>query len=92
MTDRMFALLAKRPRYWNLSERGGERLARVLEAVGSTLLYAYEVDWLTSGMLDLPPAKGVDWPMRRVEPYLREEAERLTGRAAPDLGPIAERG
>lgn len=92
VTDRMFALLGKRPRYWTMSPSGGARLARVFETFGSTKLYAYEVDWLVSDRLAVPPAPGADGPLERVEPYLRAEAERLTGRPVPDLGPIAARG
>jgi uncharacterized protein YbjT (DUF2867 family) len=89
VTDRMFALVGKRPRYWHLSPRAGVRLATLSQSLGSSLLYAYEVEWLLSDTLALPPSPRVDWPMRRVEPYLRDEAERLTGRPVPDLGPLA---
>lgn len=77
LTDLMFAMLGKRPRYWPLSERGGHRLARLLQTLGSSRLYAYEVDWLVSDRLGLAPYTGSDRPLSSVEPYLRREAERL---------------
>jgi uncharacterized protein YbjT (DUF2867 family) len=92
VTDRLFALVGKRPRYWHLSARGGVRLAALLQSLGSTLLYAYEVEWLLSDTLALPPTPMTDGPLERVEPYLKVEAERLLGRPVPDLGPIAGRG
>ncbi|HEV8050237.1 MAG TPA: NAD-dependent epimerase/dehydratase family protein [Thermoplasmata archaeon] len=92
VTDRLFALVGKRPRYWHLSARGGVRLAGLLQSLGSTLLYAYEVEWLLSDTLALPPTPMTDGPLERVEPYLKFEAERLLGRPVPDLGPIAGRG
>jgi hypothetical protein len=88
LTDRMFALLGKRPRYWTLSPRGSRRLAGLLQALGSSLLYEYEVDWLLSDTLALAPSSFVDRPMERVEPFLRSEAARLVGREVLDLGPI----
>jgi len=92
LTDRLYELLGKRPRYWTLSPKGGVRLAALLERLGSTLLYAYEVEWLLSDTLALPPSPSVDWTMERVEPYLRAEAERLTGRPSPELGPLRAQG
>lgn len=79
LTDLMFAMLGSTPRYWPMSPRTGHRLARLLQAVGSSLLYAYEVDWLVSDRLGLPPYEGLDRPLRSAEPYLRAEAERLRG-------------
>ncbi|MCI4327759.1 MAG: NAD(P)H-binding protein [Thermoplasmata archaeon] len=91
VTDRLFELVGKRPRYWHLSPSGGVRLARLLQSLGSTRLYAYEVEWLLSDTLALPPSDRMRGPMRPVEPYLREEAERLLGRPVPELGPLAVR-
>ncbi|HKV90725.1 MAG TPA: hypothetical protein VJQ43_05975, partial [Thermoplasmata archaeon] len=92
VTDRMFALLGRRPRYWSLSARGSVRLARLMQSLRSGKLYAYEVEWLLSDTLALPRSPRMDWPMERVEPYLRSEVSRLTGESAPDLGPLPERG
>lgn len=92
LTDRMFALLGKRPRYWSLSPGAARRLASLLQTFGSTLLYEYEVEWLLSDTLALPPSPFLDGPMERVEPFLRAEAERLVGHAVPDLGPLPTEG
>jgi uncharacterized protein YbjT (DUF2867 family) len=92
LTDRMFALVGKPPRYWRLSPRGGRRLAALLQSLGSSLLYAYEVDWLLSDTLALPPSRFLDGPLERVEPYLQAEAAQISGRPAPDLGPLATGG
>lgn len=82
LTDAMFAALRLRPRYFSLSERNGMRLARFLETLGSSLLYAYEVEWLVSDMLGLAPYEGFDRPLAGVEPFLAEEAARLRGAGA----------
>ncbi len=79
LTDAMFAALGLRPRYLGLSPAGGRRLARLLETIGSTLLYAYEVDWLVSDRLGLPPYEGLPSPLEPVEPFLASEAARLRG-------------
>lgn len=89
LTDRMFAALGKRPRYWTLSPRGSVALGRLVQSVGSTLLYAYEVTWLLADRLGLPPYPGLDRPLATVEPYLDAEAGRL--RAGPTR-PGAPRG
>lgn len=86
LTDRMFALLGKPSRYWRLSPRGSRSLAALLEGVGSSLLYAYEVEWLLADLLGLPPYTGLDRPLEPVGPYLAAEAARLrdgTGARAP---------
>jgi NADH dehydrogenase len=84
LTDEMFQRLGLRPRYVTFSPRGAVRLARFLETVGSSLLYAYEVEWLLSDLLGLPPYEGLDQPLVPVEPFLSEEARRLRGaRARP---------
>ncbi|HTT14592.1 MAG TPA: NAD(P)H-binding protein [Thermoplasmata archaeon] len=80
LTDAMFAALGRRPRYLRFSPRGGVRLARLLEGVGSSLLYAYEVEWLLSDRLGLPPYEGLDRPLADVRPFLAAEAARLRGR------------
>ncbi|MCI4358275.1 MAG: NAD(P)H-binding protein [Thermoplasmata archaeon] len=83
LTDAMFAALGKRPRYWRLSARGSLRLASLLEAVGSSLLYRYEVEWLLSGRLGLPPAALRGRGLERLEPYLRAVAMELRGDRSP---------
>jgi hypothetical protein len=67
------------PKYFHLTPRGSVRLARLLELFGSSLLYVYEVKWLLSDMLGLPAYEGLEGPLRSVEPFLAEEAARLTG-------------
>lgn len=74
LTDRMFHLLGKRPRYWSMSASSARRLTRLMVAVGSTLLYPYEVDWLVSDMLGLPAYTGLGRPLQRVDPYLEQLA------------------
>lgn len=76
LTDRIFRALRLRPRYVRLSPRNSIRLARFLETVGSSLLYAYEVEWLLSDMLGLPPYEGLSSPLGRVEPFVEAEALR----------------
>lgn len=75
LTDRIFGVLRKRPRYWRLSGRGALRLTRLMVAMGSTTLYPYEVEWLMSDMLGLPPYGGLDVPLLQVGPYLEQLAE-----------------
>ncbi|HZY92635.1 MAG TPA: NAD(P)H-binding protein [Thermoplasmata archaeon] len=76
LTDLMFRLLHKRPRYWEWTPRGAARMARWLQRVGSTLLYAYEVEWLLADLLGLPPYADLDRPLTPVEPYLEGVARR----------------
>jgi len=82
LTDRMFAVLGQRPRYWSFSPRASIALGQLVQDLGSTLLYAYEVEWLLSDMLGLPAYPSPDVALRPVEPYLRQELERLRGRRA----------
>ncbi|MGD0587743.1 MAG: NAD(P)H-binding protein [Thermoplasmata archaeon] len=82
LTDTMFAALGLPPKYFTLSARGAVRLARLLEAVGSTLIYVYEVEWLLSDMLGLAPYPGLDPPLAPIEPFLSNEAARLRGARA----------
>ncbi len=77
LTDRLFAALGRPPRYFHLSPRAGERLARVLETVGSSLLFAYEVEWLVADLLGLPPYEGLATPLESVEEFLQAEGMRL---------------
>ncbi len=87
LTDQMFAALGLPPRYWRFSPRASIALGQMVQDLGSTLLYAYEVEWLLSDMLGLAPAPEMDPPLRRVGPYLADEVARLRGRAgrgAPD--------
>jgi uncharacterized protein YbjT (DUF2867 family) len=79
LTDTMFRALGLPPRYFSLTPRGAVRLARLLEVVGSSLLYVYEVEWLLSDMLGLAPYEGLDPPLLPLEPFLAEEAVRLRG-------------
>lgn len=78
LTDELFRVLGLRPRYWRMSPRSGVRLARILEALGSHLLYAYEVEWLVSDRLGLPPSSAIDRPLTPIGPFLENEARRLT--------------
>jgi uncharacterized protein YbjT (DUF2867 family) len=77
LTDEMFERLGLPQRYLRFSARGAVRLARFLETIGSTLLYAYEVEWLLSDHLGLPPYEGLPEPLEPVEPFLDAEARRL---------------
>lgn len=74
LTDAMFRALGQRPRYVSLTPKGAVRLARLLEAFGSSLLYAYEVEWLLSDRLGLPPYVGLDMDLAPVGPFLAEVA------------------
>jgi len=85
LTDALFAALGRPPKYFGLSPRGSVRLARLLETFGSTLLYAYEVEWLLSDMLGPPPYDGLDRPLADVRPFLESEAARYR-RASPARG------
>jgi len=82
LTDLMFSYLGKRPRYWHLSPRSSVALAQLVQDLGSSLLYSYEVEWLLSDLLGPPPFEGLDPPMVRVEPYLQREALRRRGGGA----------
>jgi uncharacterized protein YbjT (DUF2867 family) len=83
LTGRLFHELGVGPRYLRLSAAGGRRLARLLETFGSSLLYAYEVDWLVSDMLGLPPYVGLSTPLEPVEGFVRAQVETLhAGRGA----------
>jgi uncharacterized protein YbjT (DUF2867 family) len=82
LTDRLFAVLGRRPRYVHFTPRGAVRLARFLEAVGSTTLYAYEVEWLLSDMLGPEPYEGLGRALTPVEPFLESEARRY-GSSSP---------
>ena len=79
LTDAMFQALGLPPKYFPLSGRGAVRLTWLLEHLGSTLLYVYEVEWLLSDMLGLPPYEGLEQPLLSVEPFLAEEVARLRG-------------
>lgn len=77
LVDLLFDSLGLPRKYLRMSPAGGYRLARLLESVGSTLLYAYEVEWLVADMLGLPPYAGLSTPLVPVEGFLRAEALRL---------------
>ncbi|MGP8159270.1 MAG: SDR family oxidoreductase [Thermoplasmata archaeon] len=79
LTDAMFQALGRPPKYFTLSGPSAIRLSWLLEHLGSTLLYVYEVKWLLSDMLGLPPYEGLEEPLLPVEPFLAEEAARLRG-------------
>ena len=90
LTDLLFAAAGRSPRYWRLTERGGVRLARLLELTGRHLLYAYEVEWLVSDLLGLPPASEGLLP---VESYLGRARGFSDGPArpsAPEFKPPAD--
>ncbi|HTT16386.1 MAG TPA: NAD(P)H-binding protein [Thermoplasmata archaeon] len=74
LTDLLFRSLGKTPRYLSLSPGGSVRLASLLETLGSSLLYRYEVEWLLSDRLGLDPYRGLDRPLAAVEPFLAAEA------------------
>jgi len=76
LTDALFAALGRPPKYFHLTPKGSIRLARLIETLRSTLLYAYEVEWLLSDRLGPPPYEGLDRPLLRVAPFLRAEAAR----------------
>lgn len=76
LTDELFRVLGRPARYFRLSPRGSVRLAALLEALGSSLLYAYEVEWLLSDRLGLAPYEGLDRPLATVEPFLETQAAR----------------
>ncbi|HTP55303.1 MAG TPA: NAD(P)H-binding protein [Thermoplasmata archaeon] len=83
LAERMFAALGRRPRYLRLSPRNGVRLAWWLEHLGSTLLYAYEVEWLVSDRLGAAPYPDLGRPLDPIEPFLDAEAARLRGDPRP---------
>ena len=85
----MFLAMGRPPRYLRLSARNGVRLARLLETLGSSLLYAYEVEWLVSDRLGVPPYEGLDRPLEPIEPFLDREAARLAHRTGSDRTPTA---
>ncbi len=70
LTDALFRAAGLPPRYVHLSGRGAVRLAHLLEALGSSLLYAYEVEWLLSDRLGLAPYAGLARPLEPVGPFL----------------------
>jgi len=82
LTDRMFAALGQAPRFWTFSPRVSIAIGQLVQDLGSSLLYAYEVEWLMSDRLGPAPYEGLDRPLRRVDPYLRQEAQRLVERSA----------
>jgi uncharacterized protein YbjT (DUF2867 family) len=86
LTDRMFESLRRPAQYWYLSPRTSVAMAQLLQDLGSTLLYAYEVEWLLSDRLGVPPMEGLDRPLLRVEPFLDAEALRLTTKVSPRPG------
>jgi uncharacterized protein YbjT (DUF2867 family) len=86
LTDELFRRLGLPPSYLRLSPGGGRRLAGLLQALGSSLIYEYEVEWLLSDLLGLPPYEGLGRPLTPVEPFLAREALRLRGETVPGAG------
>jgi uncharacterized protein YbjT (DUF2867 family) len=70
LTDLLYRTVHRTPRYWTMRPSSGIRLARLLESFGSTLLYAYEVEWLVEDLLGLPPYEGLEGGLRTLEGYL----------------------
>lgn len=70
LTDLLFRAAGKAPHYWHMSGAGARRLTRLLAYFGSTVLYPYEVEWLMSDRLGLPPYAGLALPMQSVRTYL----------------------
>ncbi len=91
LTDLMFRLLDRRPRYLPLPRRASVALGRLVQSVGSDLLYAYEVTWLLSDRLGLAPYPALDRPLARVGPYLADQAARWR-RGEPPPPPASARG
>jgi NADH dehydrogenase len=83
LTDALFRVAGLRPRYVRIGAANSVRLARLLETLGSSLLYAYEVEWLLADMLGLPPYVGLGRPLRTVGPFLEEEVLRARGIPPP---------
>ena len=77
LTDAMFSALGRPPRYVRLGARTSVGLARAMESVGLSTIYAYEVAWLLSDLLGLPPYEGLATPMGDIAPFLAREAARL---------------
>ena len=71
LTDALFDAAGLPPRYVTLGPRSSVRLARLLETLGSSLIYAYEVEWLLSDMLGLPPYPDLGRPFAEVGPFLK---------------------
>ncbi len=86
LTDLLFRVAGRSPRYVHLGPSASVRLARLLETLGSSLLYAYEVEWLLSDLLGLAPYAGLDRPLARVEPFLEREARSFGPVRAPAPG------
>ncbi len=83
LTDRLFQAAGRTPRYVALGNSSSLALAAALERFGSTLLYRYEVEWLLSDRLGLPPYPDpLDPPLAPVERFLAELAANRTGRPA----------
>jgi uncharacterized protein YbjT (DUF2867 family) len=88
LTDRLFGALGLPPRYFRLGPRNSVRLAALLEGLGSSLLYAYEVEWLLSDMLGVAPYVGLDTPLEPVMPFVTRIAGRYRrGPGAPLAAP-----
>jgi uncharacterized protein YbjT (DUF2867 family) len=81
LTDLLFQALDKPPKYFRLRPSNSVRLASLLSVTGSTLLYPYEVRWLLSDRLGLPPYPWLDRPLRPLAAYLPEEVARIRARA-----------
>ncbi|HYA10924.1 MAG TPA: NAD(P)H-binding protein [Thermoplasmata archaeon] len=71
LTDELFRVAGLPPKYFHLGPANSVRLAALLETLGSSLIYAYEVEWLLSDMLGLPPYVGLERPLADVGPFLQ---------------------
>lgn len=83
LTDRMFAVLGRPPRYVRLAPRTSVAVAQLVQDLGSSLIYAYEVEWLLSDRLGLPPYPVPGPALRPVGEYLVAEAQRIGGAQRP---------
>lgn len=77
LTDVMFRDLGLPPRYWSMGPQTSVAVASLLQHLGSSLIYAYEVEWLLSDRLAIPPYLGSGRPLASVEPFLLEQAHLL---------------
>jgi uncharacterized protein YbjT (DUF2867 family) len=88
LTDLLFETVGKRPRYWRMSGSSGVRLARLMEAMGSHRLYAYEVEWLLEDRLGLAPYEGLPGGLQDLSEYLARRWPAPNPRVdAPPVGP-----
>jgi len=87
LTDLMFRALGRPPKYVSFGRGGSVALAQLVQDLGSTMIYAYEVTWLLSDLLGPAAYEGLEPPLARVEPFLDREARRLGGPGLPPVPP-----